>query len=153
MQGVVRWLRGGLPMIAMAALLVGAACGDTDNAETPTPGDTEPPDPAPTPPSMNAECPEDPLLERLREEGTLRVIVTLEMDLRDTADRDERRAAVAEAQDRILAELESTGAELIRRFGNFPQLVLRVDEAALCYLLTSPLVESIHVDEADPPAE
>ena len=101
---------------------------------------------------MKDECPASPLLEQLRqEEGQLRVIV--ELNVADLDDDKARREAIEQVQDELLAELEHTDAEVVHRYRNFPQLALIVDEAALCLLLVSPLVEAIHLDEADPPTE
>jgi hypothetical protein len=82
--------------------------------------------------------------ELLANDGTLRVIVTLSGEPAD---------GVADLQDRLLGELEGTDVEVVRRYESFPILALRVSEAAFCRLVASPLVETIEVDEADPPTD
>jgi hypothetical protein len=102
------------------------------------------------------DCPDTPLLENLRQEGSLRLIVTLagdfvpETELGET-EAEEQRRRIAELQDQLIAELAGTETEVLRRFDGLPLLVLVVDEPALCRLLTSELVQSVEPDDAVPP--
>lgn len=101
-------------------------------------------------------CPEDPLVERVRQEGTLRVLVTLELDVTPEAELteqevEEQRRRIDEIQDQLLAELEGTDAEVVRRFERFAMLSLRVGEPAVCRLLTSQLVRDVQEETAEPP--
>lgn len=99
----------------------------------------------PTGESMQ-RCDEHPLYSRLveSEDSSLRVIVTL-----DTAE----VAEAAQRQDRLLAQLEGTNYDVIRRSSNFPIITLRVREDAFCRLVTSTLVAAIQQDVPEPPGD
>jgi hypothetical protein len=111
--------------------------------------------PMPSDPSLT--CPEDdPLVTLVREAGSLRVIATLEMEVTPETDLDaeaaaEQRRSIAALQDQVVALIEGTEAAVHRRYELFPVLSLAVDEAALCRLLTSPLVRQVQQDVPEPP--
>jgi hypothetical protein len=62
-----------------------------------------------------------------------------------------QRAAIAGAQDALLAELGQHG-ELAGRPGRLPQLALRVDEEGLRTLARSRLVRDLEANAPEPPA-
>lgn len=129
----------------------------TTNQQQVFPNEQPSPMAEPDNPKLQDQCPDSPLLEEVRNTGTLRLVVTLDVDfdpqiLADPEKAAEQRRKIAESQEQLIAELEKTEAEVLRRYNNLPQLALRVEEPALCHLLTSPLVQGIQVDVPDPPA-
>jgi hypothetical protein len=101
-------------------------------------------------------CPDGPLLQGVREAGSVRVIVGLALEVRPEAELTAAAAAaqrqrIAAAQDSLLAELGTEGITVIRRYQRLPQLALQVDETRLCRLLASARVASVHADREDPP--
>ena len=95
--------------------------------------------------ATEASCEDHPVYTDLVATGgsTLEVIVALVHDQRDN---------VTDLQDRLLAELEGTEHEIVRRSRNFPIITLSVGEAAFCRLVTSPLVEGMQENAPEPPA-
>jgi hypothetical protein len=97
------------------------------------------------------------LIERVREEGTVSVIVTLDIPyepealLKTQAEIDEQRAAIASAQDELVASLADFNAVENTRYTIFPQIALTVDEKALQELARSPLVADVQENRAHPP--
>lgn len=103
------------------------------------------------------ECPDDPLLDRVQQEETLRVIVTLNLETTPESELteqevEEQRQRIREIQDELIAELEGTDAEVIRRYERFAILALGVGETALCRILTSGLVRDVEEDQPDSPS-
>jgi hypothetical protein len=133
-------------LITAGAILM-AAC-ESESEETDAP--KTPVTPVETPPTVENHD-HHPLLDRVREEGTIRVIVRLEFEALD--DPDENRHAIDEAQDALLRELDDTDVDVRRRYKSLPMFALIVDEAVLRILLASPLVANVQEDEADPPAD
>jgi hypothetical protein len=100
-------------------------------------------------------CPDGPLLEAVRQAGTVRVIIGLALDIRPEADLtpqevSDQRDRIATEQDRVLAEV-GADSRVVRRYERLPQLALEVSEAGLCRLLASPSVRSVQLDREDAP--
>jgi hypothetical protein len=85
----------------------------------------------------------DELIAKAERQGTLRVIVELTLD--STAS--PTGATIADAQDRLLAELGGTSHRLIRRFSTVPFIALEVSADALRRLAGSPRVAGIREDQ------
>lgn len=132
-------------------MVVAAGCA-------PEPAAEPPPEPTPEPPEQELDCPSNQLRDELHAaDGELRVIVTLAVDTAPEAELAEeeireQRAAINAAQEQLIDQLADTEAEVVRRFERYPQLVVRVDEQALCHLLRADLVDDVTVDEPEPPA-
>jgi hypothetical protein len=84
----------------------------------------------------------DELVAKAERQGTLRVIVELKVDSTGPP----TGAAIADAQDRLLAELGGTSHRLIRRFSTVPFIALEVSPDALRRLAASPRVSGISED-------
>jgi hypothetical protein len=151
-----------LQLVATVILLLAAACTGAPRADSP-PGAVPPsaPTPAPTPaatpapatsPGAPTPAPSRSLIEAVRRDGTVRVIVTLavrytpEGHLPGAEAVRRQRAEIATAQDRLLDELRPFHTQLHARYAHTPQLALTVDEAALLRMLGSPLVLSVQRD-------
>ncbi|MEV0806311.1 hypothetical protein [Micromonospora sp. NPDC050200] len=141
-------------------LLLAAGCTDPPGTEpspgaVPPPTTTTAPGPGPSAPGVPAPAPSRSLIDAVRRDGTLRVIVTLaapytpEANLSGPDAVRRQRAAIAAAQDRLLDELRPLQARVHARYEHTPQLALTVNEAALLRLLASPLVGSVQQDAAD----
>lgn len=89
-------------------------------------------------------CEDHPLHPRLLAAAnhTLRVIVTLG---------DDRDDDVQRLQDRLVALVEGTEHQVLRRYDNFPIVALSVGEEAFCRLVASTLVKAIQEDVPEPP--
>jgi hypothetical protein len=88
--------------------------------------------------------------------GSVLVVVELAVPYEPEAglspeEREAQRAAIAQAQDALLAELGGH-AELAGRPERLPQLALRVDREGLRLLEASPSVRRVEPDEPEPPA-
>ena len=90
------------------------------------------------------------MLAKVRAEGRLTVLVTLKLP-QTPAGSAERKKAIADVQDQLLAELEPLGVQLQTRFELYPLLTLRVNEAILRHLQESPLVDRVHENELNKP--
>lgn len=104
------------------------------------------------------DCADSPLLDEVRTQGSLRVIIHLAGDFQSEDELGEeevlaQRQRIIELQDRLLEDLAGTEVQVIRRFTSFPLVVLVVGEEALCLLLTSDLVAGVEKDERDFPSE
>lgn len=84
------------------------------------------------------------LRTRVSETGTIQVIVGIRVDGTPT------EAAIARAQDDLMASLPADHVEEASRFTSIPFIVLRVDAAGLNALIASPGVTSIEEDVASP---
>ena len=101
----------------------------------------------------------DQIVERIANEGTIGVIVGLSLpdafvpegDI-TSRDRLNQRAQIAEAADQLTAQLARHEAEVYGRYESLPAMAIRVDPAALEFLLSNPLINHIQLDEAVPPA-
>jgi len=89
----------------------------------------------------------DDLIAKAERQGTLRVIVELKLDPSGTPD----RAAIAEAQDLVVAELSGTNHRVLRRFTTVPFIGLEVSPDALRRLRQSPRVIGIREDRLRAP--
>jgi len=115
---------------------------------TPTPTPTEPsPDPSVT---QALDSDQQALLDRARAEGTLSVIVEVDLDGTAAPNSAERRQLVAEAQDDLIAELDPAHVSVQTRFRNTAQLTLTVDEDGLLALFGSPRVTHVWANESIP---
>jgi hypothetical protein len=86
----------------------------------------------------------DELIAKAERQGTLRVIVELTLDSTGSPP---TGATIADAQDRLLAELGGTSHRLIRRFSTVPFIALEVSADALRRLAGSPRVAGIREDQ------
>ncbi len=99
----------------------------------------------------------DALSSQAAERGTVRVIARLaaafapEGELPGPASVAAQRAAIAAAQQRVLAGLAGSAHRLIRRYEFIPFLALEVSPAALTALASHGLVVSVAEDVAEPP--
>ena len=89
----------------------------------------------------------DELIAKAERQGALRVIVELKIDPQGTPD----RAAIAEAQDRVLTELSGTNHRALRHFTTVPFIALEVSPDALRRLSQSPRVIGIREDRQRAP--
>ncbi len=90
------------------------------------------------------------MLGKVRADGQLTVLVTLKLP-QTPAGSAERKKAIADAQDQLLAELEPHGVQVKTRFELYPLLTLRVNEEILRHLQESPLVDRLHENELNEP--
>lgn len=171
------------PVLLMALLMATAACGDLEREDQDVPQSaTATPTSAPQnsvatsiPTGRSSECNEardndhrsthvtdidrvDPeLLEKAEREGTVSVIVTLDIPytpeghLSDQQAIEEQRTHIAAAQDELMESLEGFNAEETTRYERLRQIVITVDRAALKELGRSPLVDSIAENTLDAP--
>ena len=106
-----------------------------------------------SPTQERGKCRENPLIDAVRRGESMRVIARLVGAFRSEAELNPaaillQRQAIASQQDRVLQSLQGMSYQLIRRFVELPLLVLVVDEAALCRLLTTDLVVTVERDAA-----
>jgi len=136
--GPGRVLSASAAPLALCFLLLGASCTH------------------PSMESMDTPCSQDPLVEAVRAEGTLAVLVRLEVDTRPEAELDpgaveRQRERIAAARRELLQEVSGMAAQVVRSYDRLPFVAFRVDETALCRLMESPRVRSVQVDGEDPP--
>ena len=93
------------------------------------------------------------LITKAKMQGSVRVIVRLELDdwqpesaVRDQQAMDTQREVIARLQDRLLHSMASFAVTNIRRFRFVPQMALTVDEAGLRALISHPDVSTIWED-------
>jgi len=85
------------------------------------------------------------------------VIVTLNVPFRPEAELngqaaiEEQRAAIAKAQDDLVASLTEGHIDVVTRLSLLPQIVLNVDEPALRQLVSSPLVLAVQENSLSAP--
>lgn len=94
---------------------------------------------------------EHPLREVARRQGTVPVLVRLEVETHpeatlEEAEAEAQRRRIAAAQDEVLGLLEGSGSRPRTRYRRFPLLSLLVTEEGLCRLLTSPRVLQVEED-------
>jgi hypothetical protein len=138
--------------LAAGLVLLCASCTGGDPSDDPTgspSAQTTSASPRQTSPGRSPSSDEQALLDKVRTEGQLSIIVTLKLPQTPAGDA-ERKKAIADAQDQLLVQLEPLDVEVQTRFELTPQLTLTVDEAALRYLLESPLVDRVHENESIP---
>lgn len=165
MNGEIQARRRLLLPVAVGLLLAAfvSACADSSEqpapAESPVPEATLPGSPVRTPGS-SASTPvavDAGLWEEVREEGTVMVIVTLnipyqpEAQLGSQREIDAQRSAIADAQGELITSLTAGHVEVNTRMTLFPQIVLTVDEPALLQLAASPLVAAIQENALSAP--
>jgi hypothetical protein len=98
------------------------------------------------------------LLSRVRSEGTLRVIVLLNVPFKPEGELGSEEAVrqqhqvIADAQAALVEALEGTDFRVIDQFETVPQMVLTVDEKALQTLMMSGLVSTISEDSLSAPS-
>ena len=169
--------QGTIAAIAVAALLVLVGCTGGDGppsgerntptavgSESPEPTEAGPTDPDPTTepttdptetaPAPDPEDPTDPdeqaLLDLVRAEGTVSVIVEAALDGEAERGSDEHERLVAEALDVLEAELDPEHTTVTTRFELDPRLTLTVDEGGLRALFASPRVTHVWENESFP---
>jgi hypothetical protein len=98
------------------------------------------------------------ILERAREQGSMRIIVTLalpwkpEGELPDEAAVLAQRKAIADAQAALTARLASYNVTDITSFQFIPSMAMVVDASALRAIIDDPAVESIQEDVPSAPS-
>lgn len=98
------------------------------------------------------------LIERAREQGTVRIIVTLgvpwkpEGELPDEAAITAQRKAIADAQAALTKRLESFNVSDITAFQFIPSMAMAVDVPALELIIADPMVQSIQEDALASPS-
>lgn len=98
------------------------------------------------------------LLETAREQGSVRVIVGLDVpfqpegDLPDEQAVQAQRQAIAAAQDRLLQRMAPFAISNVSRYEFIPFVAMTVDEPALRNLIANPEVQSIEDDTPVSPA-
>lgn len=97
------------------------------------------------------------LLEKVERRGSLAVIVRLAVPFRPEgtlgeAEARRQRAAIRDAQHELVTALDRFDARVATRFATVPLLALVVDEAALRFLLRSPLVRSVQENRPELPS-
>jgi subtilisin len=97
------------------------------------------------------------LVEKAQTEGSLRVIVKLDVDFQPEGHiispfaATSQRTRIAQAQDRVLKRLEAFQSRPARRFKHIPYVALQVNADALADLLANPQVLDIVEDVPVPP--
>ncbi|HAX25448.1 MAG TPA: hypothetical protein PK593_07645 [Thermomicrobiales bacterium] len=158
-----RTLRLLLSVVSLLLAGLVAACGSVSDQTRPTSNPTS----HATQPASSPAAPKEPggatpvvddaSWKKVREEGTVMVIVTLNIPYRPEAELgsqreiDAQRAAIVAAQDQLIASLTAGHAEVNTRMTLFPQIVLTVDEPALRQLADSPLVTSVQENKLSAP--
>lgn len=151
---VVGWLLIGV------VVACGGPTGEAEPTGAPAPQSTQPASsPAATaqPGGATPAAVPDALWKKVREDGTVMVIVTLnvpyqpESQLGSQREIDAQRAAIAAAQDDLVASLTEGHVEVNTRMTLFPQIALTVDEPALRQLAASPLVAAIEENALSAP--
>jgi hypothetical protein len=115
-----------------------------------TPPSADPTEPGPDPSATPSDPEEQVLLDRVREEGTLSVIIEVALAGTAALNSHEKRRLVAEAQDDLIAELDPAHMSVQTRFRNTAQLTLTVDEEGLRALFASPRVTRVRENESIP---
>jgi hypothetical protein len=146
---MLRFIRLCACLAAGLALLCTSCTGD-DPADDPassasTPSTSASPRQTSAGPSTSSE--EQAMLDKVRAEGELTVLVTLKLP-QTPAGKAEEKKAIADAQDQLLVELEPLGVQVQTRFELYPLLTLKVNEAILRHLQESPLVDRVHENKA-----
>ena len=75
-------------------------------------------------------------------DGQARVIVELKIEHVDTS----RPSIIQKARDKLLQHLSGFHYIVLRQYSTLPMLVLEVDRQAFEILISSPLVDSVHID-------
>lgn len=166
--------QGTIAAIAVAALLALAGCtgGDgppsgernmptavgSESAEPPEAGPTDPDptsdpmtDPTETAPAPDPTDPdEQALLDLVRAEGTVSVIVEAALDGQAERGSDAHGRLIAEALDALEAELDPAHTTVTTRFERYPRLTLTVDEDGLRALFASSRVTQVWENRSIP---
>jgi hypothetical protein len=127
---------------ALALLLVAAACGtngeERDGSSSPRPRD---------------QTPWDDLSTKAKQDGTVPLIVTLDVEIQpegylQAKERTAQRARIAETRKLLLAELAGTGYDNVKGFDVVPVVALDASSAAVEALRRSQLVAHVEEDVA-----
>ena len=139
--------------VALAALLVVAACSNegTDETTTTFPGTATT---TTQPPAATTATTATPTTT-LAAEPLMEIVVTLDVPWQPEPDLDEaqiaaQRAAIADIQQQLIDLLDGTRFEVVQRFELTPQLALAVDDEALERINASDLVAGATEDTPDP---
>lgn len=139
-------------------------CGSTEDETRPTDASASPTSASSgarpsTTPNITATpvVIDDALWKRVRRDGMVMVIVTLnipfqpESQLSGQAAIDAQRTAITVAQDELVASLTDGEVEVVTRMAMLPQIVLKLDEPGLRQLATSPLVLAVQENSLSAP--
>lgn len=132
--------------LAAALVLLCASCTGASSPDDPVRSPSA--SPSQTSAGRSPSSEEQALLDKARVESELSVIVTLKLPKPPPGDTERKKGAIAEAQDRLLGQLEPLRVQVETRFELFPMLTLMVDEADMRYLLESPLVDRVNENES-----
>lgn len=109
--------------------------------------------------SARAEAAFAELIDKAQSEGSVRVIVGLRHDTRPAASAtnetqalQQQHAAVEQAQENLLEQMDGQRVESVKRFHFIPFVALKTDTAGLQFLQTSASVLSIEEDDSAPPS-
>ena len=145
-----RWQQVALALLTVFTLLPGNAWSVVvdSSATSSLVGSTE----------NHAQASEEALMIKAQEQGTVRLIVTLDSasqlqgEFAGVQALEAQQAAIAEAQSEVLDGLAVQNVQNVKRFQYTPGMALEVDAAALEILQTNPRVVGIYEDIAVPPA-
>jgi hypothetical protein len=128
-----------------------SAVSPSGDPTEPAPPSDEPTEPGPDPSATQAlGSDEQDLMDRVRDEGTLSVIVEVDLEGTAAANSAEQRQLITEAQDDLITELDPAHVSVQTRFRNTAQLTLTVDEDGLLALYDSPRVTRVWPNESIP---
>lgn len=122
----------------------------TQTSAEPTPTSAEPTEPSPDPSATPSDREEQALLDHVRDEGELSVIVEVALEGTAAPNSTEERRLIERAQDDLVAELDPAHVSVQTRFERTAQLTLTVDEEGLLALFASPRVTRIWENESIP---
>jgi hypothetical protein len=122
----------------------------TQTSAEPTPTSAEPTEPSPDPSATPSDREEQALLDHVRDEGELSVIVEVALEGTAAPNSTEERQLIERAQDDLVAELDPAHVSVQTRFERTAQLTLTVDEEGLLALFASPRVTRVWENESIP---
>ena len=92
------------------------------------------------------------LIERVKERGYVRVLVTYDMDytregrLNSMAQKSAQRQSISNMHNTFLEDVKNLKVSSVKKMKLSPRIALTVDEEALKYLYKSPLIKRISLD-------
>lgn len=143
-----------LTAVLAGHMLLLTACGTSASGPESPPRVNESPTPAAVTPTKSTPTSTGPteqvLLNRVRAEGTLSVIVEVALDGTAAPNSSEKQRLIAEAQDDLIAELDTAHVKVTTRFKYTAQLTLTVDEDGMRELFATPRVTRVWENRSIP---